>query len=148
MTAAVTTLVQGLREEELRAKRIIQRNRRYGSSGLAEQIKQGLHHVVGLNWAPGHAYNTYACLGFPTFAKVLWQACTAGGVTFHRVNTTIGSASPSGNYGPGMRGKLVNPFTSRDGLAGSRIRAHCGPVTLRFVRFIGNGAFNYQNERP
>ena len=40
----------------------------------------------------------------------------------------------------------VDPFAGRDGLAGFRVRTHRSPVAFALIQFIGNRAFDDQDE--
>ena len=43
--------------------------------------------------------------------------------------------------------KLIDPVAGGDRLAGARIGAEAGPVALGLVVFVGNRAFDHQDER-
>src|SRR5581483_7779252 len=145
--AAITTFVDRFSEEPGGAEIFVERDGRRQARDLIEQIKQRLHHVVGLHRAAGNIYDGKAGLGTPIPAEVIGKAHRAGGIALHGVDAAVGGAGAGGDdrYGPGR--EAINPGVERDRLAGFGIRADGGPVTFRFDVLVGNGAFDHEHER-
>ena len=128
-------------------QRLVERNHRGASSGHVKQIEQGFHEVVGLDGTAGDADDGDFGFGSPLPAEIVGQTHAAGGIALHRMDSTIGGAGAHGDYGPGMRREPVDPLAGGDGLTGCRVGAERGPIAFALIVFVGNGAFDDENER-
>src|SRR5215813_11956837 len=63
------------------------------------------------------------------------------------MDATIGSTCSCCHYRPRIRRETIDPFTSRNRLAGRLVNSQRRPVTFVFDLFVGNGSLDDQNER-
>ncbi len=117
------------------------------AGGLVEQVKQGLHEIVGLHRASRNAHNSISRRSFPSPSEIVRQPHAPRGIAFHRVNSAVGGAGSGSDHSPGFGRQPVDPFAGRDGLPGLRVSAERSPVSLALVLLVGNGAFDHQDER-
>ena len=87
-------------------------------------------------------------LRLPIPAQIVGQAHAAGRIALHGVNAAVGGAGAAGDDGPGPRSEPIDPLANGDRLAGLGVGSETGPVTLGLVGFVGDRAFDHQDERP
>src|SRR5581483_5830558 len=113
---------------------------------LIKQIQQDLHKIVRQHRASGHVNDGDTSVRLPIPAETIGQAHASRGISLHGMDSAEGSARSRSNDSPSLAGKPVDPVTSRNRLAGFGIGPEGGPVSLRLIVLVGNGALDDKNE--
>ena len=117
IAAAIAALVQRFGKKPCRPQKLVERNHRRAARGLAQQIEQRLHEIIGLNRTARHVDDRDARLRFPLPAEIIGKAHRAGRIALHGVNAAVGRAGARGDDRPRFRRQPVDPVAGRDRLA-------------------------------